>query len=286
MVSPSAADVRGHRGRGRLGVRREPAVAARGLVLDRVRAVVQQHVGPAVELDRLLGRTAVLVSHVRRVHERAAVLLQPERQRRGPAVGVGEAVHAHAADLERLTLHHGAEVDRRAEVLDGVERREVGVHLPFEDPLQHRRRLGVAVHHELVPRHEHGPEEREALDVVPVRVREQDRGPALPLAELAAHQHRAERHQARAHVDDDQGVLARLHRHARGVAAVAVGLRPRRRDRPAHAPERDAHQSSSPTVSSMPSYADSTSNGAPASLMRQVSRIRSCSSSLRAGAWW
>ena len=51
----------------------------------------------------------------------------------------------------------------------------------------------------------------------------------------------AELPDAGAGVDDDAGPGGRAHLHARGVAAVALGLGAGHRKRPAHAPETDPH---------------------------------------------
>ena len=77
-------------------------------------------------------------------------------------------------DLERLALGDGDDVDAGAHVLQRLQREVLGRHLPLEDPLEHRRALGAAVDVERVSRQVQRREEREALDVIPVRVREQD----------------------------------------------------------------------------------------------------------------
>ena len=61
------------------------------------------------------------------------------------------------------------------------------VHLPLEDALEHRRGAPRPVDDQPIARDERRAEEREALDVIPVRVGEKDRRLAVPLAERVAY---------------------------------------------------------------------------------------------------
>src|SRR5262249_27094484 len=123
---------------------------------------------------------------------------------------------------------------------DGVEvdREEGVVHAETEEILE---RLGVMrrVDAERRARVERGAEERDALDVVPVQVRDEeveiDRGVPV-LREL-----NTELAQAGAGVEHEQRVAGRAYLDARRVAAVAHRLQAGRRDRAARAPEADPH---------------------------------------------
>src|SRR5204863_386077 len=86
-----------------------------------------------------------------------------------------------------------------------------------------------------------GTEERNALDVIPVKMREQEIHRERPVV-AAVHQRGAELAEARARIEDEKRSRAVAHLDARGVAAVADGQRPRRRDGPARAPEADLHE--------------------------------------------
>ena len=181
----------------------------------------------------------------------------PEEYRQRPHWGHStpdDAIEiALAAKAKALALfHHSPErSDDAQDVIVRQVREQVG-------------RVGVAVDVEAVARHEDRREEREALDVVPVGVRQQHRGDALAAPHVAGHELVPEAHDAGPHVEDDQLAARAVHRDARGVAAVAVGLGPRRRDRPAHAPEADPHAPRSPTSIVMPSWAATSVSPLPA----------------------
>ena len=98
---------------------------------------------------------------------------------------------------------------RRAHVLQRLHREVLRRHLPLEDPFQHRRALGAAEHVEAIARLVERYEEREALDVIPVGVRQQDARLAASLPERAFHQVDAEVARARAAVEDDEAAAAR-----------------------------------------------------------------------------
>src|SRR3954470_22131219 len=92
------------------------------------------------------------------------------------------------------------------------------------------------------------PEEREALDMIPVGVRDEEvRGPLAGL-ELLTHQVFAQPTYAGARVDDHPRTGIRLDLDARRVPAVALGLAAGDRKRPADAPESDPHGSAKDRV--------------------------------------
>src|SRR5581483_7003810 len=110
---------------------------------------------------------------------------------------------------------------------------------------EHRAQVRVValprVDEELVALLVDGREERQALDVVPVRVaHEQVRG-AAALAERALHHLLAELADAGAGVDDDVLPVGGAHLDARGVAAVTVGVGPWNRIGPTDSPEAYLH---------------------------------------------
>ena len=113
---------------------------------------------------------------------------------------------------------------------------------------EHRLEVHVALAREdvdLVARAVERREERQALDVIPVRVADQDRGLAAAVAEAALHQRLAEVADAGAGVDDDRIGVARPDLDTRGVPAVPVGRPPRDGDRATDSPEPDLHRRAS-----------------------------------------
>ena len=96
---------------------------------------------------------------------------------------------------------------------------------------------------DLVPGNEERGEEGKALDVIPVRVAEQDR--CRDGLRGVRHELRAERASARPAVKYEAGAPARRHSHTRGIAAETDGARAWRSDRPPGAPESNSHTPSS-----------------------------------------
>src|ERR1044071_2805567 len=199
-----APDAGGDRRGCRVLVRREAAVAPRRLVGGPVGGVVEQHVGAAEEGDGGgIWPGAVRLPDVGGVDERAPGLGDPERERGGRAMRVLVRGDRQAIDDERRGEIDRMDLELRREVLEGLERREVGVHLALEDVLEHRRRAAGAPDGERVAGDEHRREEPQALDVVPVGVREQDRGAPGARSERAGEQRVAQVHEPGAHVDDE-----------------------------------------------------------------------------------
>ena len=93
----------------------------------------------------------------------------------------------------------------------------------------------------MIPGYIEGSEERKALNVIPMGVREQHRGAALALAKSASQERDAEAARTRAAIDHDDFAVGQAHRHAGCVAAVAHGGRARRWNGSAHAPKGDFH---------------------------------------------
>src|SRR2546421_583825 len=173
-----------------------------------------------------------------RVDKRAIVGLDPERERRCRMEDARRA-HAEPPDLLVAPVLQLADGELRRKIVD-VDRKERVVHAQAEE-LAHRarllgtadaeRRLGVV----------RRTEERNALDVTPVEVRQQDVDGEGPRA-AAVHERLAELAEARAGVEDEKrsGAVANL--DARGIAAVAHGERAGRRDGDPGAPEPDLHR--------------------------------------------
>ncbi len=170
------------------------------------------------------------------VDERRAVGLDPvaERQRRVVHVVGGDAdvVDLDAAFDQVVVADLGGELldrDRKIGVLHLARERLAdrrpeaarSVDVPLEVPLEQRR------------------QERQALDVVPVRMADEDMTPARPVR--LREQRLAEAVRAGAAIEQDQRAARAAHLDARGVAAVAEGVGPGLRDRAAGAPETDAH---------------------------------------------
>src|SRR4029450_1609499 len=101
---------------------------------------------------------------------------------------------------------------------------------------------------DLVPGNEERGEEGEALDVIPMRVAEQDhRRDGL---RGVCHELRAQRASTRPAVEYETGPFARRHFHARGIAAEADGPRTGGGDRPPGPPESHSHVPSSAAIRS------------------------------------
>ena len=156
----------------------------------------------------------------------------------GPDVGHRSRRHLRVADHERLFAAlvereragkcvHGHREVRRADA--EVERLEQA-----EPVVLHRR-----VHVEMAALEERD-EERQALHVIPMEVRDQRVAVERPVEGLGL----AEVAQARAHVEDDRILAGGLNCHARGVAAVPTSSITRARCRPSHPEESDVEHRS------------------------------------------
>ena len=144
----------------------------------------------------------------------------------GPVAGI---------ELERDVLDDVVKMHLRAHVRE-MDREARVVHLARERLLEGARHVVAAVEVDDVPRHERGIEEREALDVIPVHVAEEE----MRSDRHVLQQRLAEEAQARAAVEDEEE-LARPHFHAARVAADADGVRSRARDAAPDAPKGDPH---------------------------------------------
>src|SRR5436309_7306354 len=206
--------------------------------------VVDHEVGAAHERDvtlvaRVLRNPAwqaperLVVGHV---GERRPAARQPVPDRR-PGVVQVLRLYAHLSDAEEALVELRV-VDTAPQLaeLDGEVR---VLHLPghrlLEAPLEAARRVDV----QLGPGQERGDEEREALDVVPMGVADE---------EVESHRlgHRPnevepEPADAGAAVEDDDGPVGGAYLGARRVAAVDGGRGSRRGDGSSRAPESDLH---------------------------------------------
>ena len=179
---------------------------------------------------------------VRDVDDRRAVSRQP--------IGRGDvrmieprAGDLHVGDLELGRVGQLAEGNVRPGL--GERDREIRI-LGLRG--EHRPQVEVValarVDRELVAALVEGREVRQPLDVIPVGVADEkmDVGaPRLPFGKLLA-----ELADPGAGVDDDPRTRRRAHLDARSVAAIALGLRPRNRQRPTHAPETNLHDGRRP----------------------------------------
>ena len=145
--------------------------------------------------------------------------------------------HAHVADLD-LVAAELVHVDGGGQIAE-PDREVFRFHLPaqhlFEAATWPWGAVDVDGHFVRVRRYE----EREALDVIPVRVTDEEVDGERPATEVA-HQRQPERPQAGAGVEDEH-VTARAHLDARRVSAIARRVGTRRGGGPARAPERDLH---------------------------------------------
>ena len=143
-----------------------------------------------------------------------------------------------APTCDRLVGHGDLVLDARFHLR--LAHREIAVlHLHRHDALRPFARHGVerGMQRDGVAGNEDGDEERQALDVIPVAVRVEDVGGDGQFLEQRLRQ----REDAGAAVEDDERAIVGAYLDAGGVAAVAHGARPRRRDGAAHAPESDFH---------------------------------------------
>src|SRR6185503_5322905 len=139
---------------------------------------------------------------------------------------------------------------------------------------------------DLVALDEERREERQPLDVVEMRMRQQDRQRPLALAELAPHQLLRQLGRPGPEVDQQPLLRARDQLHRRGVAAVAQELATRHRERAAHSPEPDLQVPSGPTIRVIPSDDVTTLIPRFAPCDRYSAAMRSIWSSPCVGAWW
>jgi hypothetical protein len=95
-----------------------------------------------------------------------------------------------------------------------------------------------------------GAKKREALDVIPVGVREQDGAVTSAFAKLGLKQLSSQADDARSHVEHQQLALIGSKAHAAGVAAVTDCLGTRGGDRPAYTVKGYFHDS--PSLESEP----------------------------------
>jgi hypothetical protein len=237
----------GARGAGQLDGGDEGAVAPAGLghapdlagvLLGGVHGVVDQQVDVLAEAAELGVDDRVMLG-VGRVDDALALVVDAVGVDPvgvvAPRVGDPHVV----ADLEHLALAQIVEVHLGAH-LGQVDRETRIVHLSSEGLLEGARDVAAAVQVDLVARDEGRGKEREALDVIPVDVAEEQKSLDGHLAQQLLPEHA----QPRAAIEDDD-VLAAAHLEAAGVAAHLDGIGARGRDAAAHPPTGDLHASGS-----------------------------------------
>ena len=144
--------------------------------------------------------------------------------------------HPHAAERE-AALDEIVIADGGAELLQGDGK--VGVlHLPGQRSLQLLSQAARSVDVPFVARAEKGGEERKSLDVVPVRVRDEEMSAQR---QPAGFQRLPQPVGPGAAVQNDERSIRRAHFDARRVAAIAERGRPRLGQRSSRAPESDQH---------------------------------------------
>ena len=113
------------------------------------------------------------------------------------------------------------------------------LHLSRERAFERSIEAARPVHAQPGPRDVRGEEKREALDVVPMRVGDED----VHLGErgTAREEVDPERARSRAAIEGDDRAVVGPHLHAAGVAAVERGGAPGSRDRAACAPKANKH---------------------------------------------
>ena len=205
------------------------------VLLERVLRVVDHELGPGEELDVPpvlvvhLVDDAVAQARIRRVrlvigrvHEGGAVRLEAVAERDPGVIEISgggvDGTQLEGALAQVMVANRGAHLAER--------HREIGVlHLPgerlLEPPATAARRVDVP----LVARDEQRREEGEALDVVPMRVADQEVAPdgARPGGDEVL----AQVVRARSAVEHDQGPVGSVCLDARGIAAVAQSRGPR-----------------------------------------------------------
>ena len=228
------------------------------VLAERELRVVDQQVGAGDEVGmaafvgalrralagRQLGRVRLVVGGV---DEARAVGLDAiaERQRRMVHVVRPDA---HVVDLD-LAFDQVVVAHPGRELLD--RHREVGVlHLARERLADRRPEAARTVDVPLEIGVEQRRQKRQALDVVPVRVADED--VAAPRAVRLGPQRLPEAMRAGTAIEQQQHAAACAHLDARGVAAIADRARPRLGDRAARAPEAYAHVSLSAWRPRMP----------------------------------
>src|SRR5438093_8135322 len=234
--------------------------------------IVDERVGARRERDHRIGFARERILRVRGVDEGAFVGLDAERERRRRMEGARGA-HAEPSDLLVASVLELADRELRGQVVD-VHRKERVVH-PQTEKLAHRARLLRSTDAKRRLRVVRGTKEGYALDVIPVKVREQEIDGERPVT-ASVHEGRAELAQARAGVEDEKrsGAVANL--DACGVAAVTHGERPRCWDGPACSPEADLHEC---LTSSLPCRARTGPTPAPRPCLRRPASATCASSS-------
>jgi hypothetical protein len=173
---------------------------------------------------------------VRRVHQADPIGLEPipERQRRMVQVLGGDADAAHGENsLDEIMV-----TNRGAQVLEAHGEVRV-LHLPPEGILQLLVHTPWPVDVPLALGSEEGREEGEALNVVPVRVADEDM--STQRSGSPREERFAEGVGAGPAVEHDEGAIPGHDFHAGGVAPVAHRRGSRLRDRATRAPEANTH---------------------------------------------
>ncbi len=238
--SPSAG---GPRDVGRVLHGGMPPALLLAVLLLRVLGVVDDQVGAAHERDVPL-IAGVIVPAGRRGPERLVIGgVGDAGASARDAVGDGRrrvvqvlGLDQHATDAEEALVELG-EVDARAQIAQ--LHREVRVlHLPGHRLFQAALEAEGGVDVQLGPGHEGGDEEGKALDVIPVRVTDEE-VEAGRLGHLGEMQ--AEAAGAGATVEHDQRAVGSTDFHTRRITTVTRRLFPGRGNRPSGAPEPYVH---------------------------------------------
>jgi hypothetical protein len=233
------AHARSPRQLGDLAHRRMAPVHVLGVLLVGVGAVGDERVGVAAELgepfdvlvrsERRVGRVELIVGDIA---EPAPRVLEPVAE---TVAGMAQQhrVHPDAADLvlaldEIAVLHVGGELARG-------DRKEHAVHLGRDEAAHVDVAMRGPADLEGVALHVERTEERQRVDVVPVRMRDQHARvqPRAP----TGHERIRQRADARAGVEHEQSPVREVDADAERVAAIAPRVRARHRQRPAHPPE-------------------------------------------------
>ena len=221
---------------------------ASGVLLGRVLGVVDHDVGALQERDMaiIIAVRSHVATHTEGAIERlvvgdvahgGAVALQSIRKRERRVVEVLRA-HHHVVDVEHA-LDELVVADPASELIDRDGEVRIA-HLCGKRLAKRFVHATRAVNAPLARAVERG-EERQSLDVVPMRMAEQKRTRRrFPVGR--SKNVRPEQTGPGATVEHDAGAASGAHLHARRVAAVTHSRRPRSCDRTPGAPEADQHE--------------------------------------------
>ncbi|MNT23866.1 hypothetical protein D3C72_1593070 [compost metagenome] len=148
------------------------------------------------------------------------------------------AAHARAAHVDGFAGRQGAVLDagRHGRFADGkIAALQLHCHHVLDAAPADAVKGAMQAH--AVAGHEQGREHGQAVDVVPVAVRDED----VRVDGLARRQLLCQRKDAAARIENDQAIVVGARFDARGVAAVARRARAGGGDGAAHTPEREFH---------------------------------------------